>query len=951
MLRAALLVATCLLSGPTSASAAPAPDDALADEARAVLARCLACHGPDAAARQGDLGLHTAARLRGGPDGVVVPGDPAASELLRRVTTSDPRRRMPPPDAGDALSADEVDTLRRWIDHGAPWTRHWAYASWRDVTPPAVDDPDGFVRDDLDRFILERLQSAGLRPSPPADRATLVRRASLDLVGMPPTEAELARVLADPRPDAYERWVDELLASPHHAETWARHWLDLARYADSHGFTIDGGRSMWPWRDQVIRAMERDQPFDAFSIEQLAGDLLPDATREQRLATGFHRNTQVNQEGGAKDEENRLLAVVDRVDTTGAVWLGTTVGCARCHDHKLDPISQREYYELFAFFDSTTDGGVSAGPSLGVPGSDAERAALDEWERERDDLDARVTELEQQAAGDAVTWQPPRAVTSNGAELRPLEDGSFRSLGQNPEYSVYTFEGVLPATLGVLRLEALPDVGLPAGGPGRAGNGNAVLQELRLAVRADDGTWTPRALTAAAADFEQDTRADGGGHYPASALVDGDPRTGWAFKPRLGAPHVAAARLAEPIPAGRVLRLEIVQEHGGQHVLGRVRLGLAPASSTLDVLTQIDPAWSDAWRARREHEHARPRLPSSLVLERRAEPRTTRVFVRGDPLRPGEVVRPGVPAALDRVGLDGALRTRLDLARWLVHPDNALTWRVTANRWWQQLFGIGLVETEADFGQGGERPSHPDLLEWLARHLVQDGFSRRAFLRRVVTSGTYMQAATPRAELLPVDPRNRLLARQSTPRLTAEALRDSALRASGLLDPTRFGPPVQPPQPDGVYAFTQSAKTWTPSQGGDRHRRTLYTRLWRSSPHPFLTTFDLPSPTVTCTRRTRSTTPLQALTLANDPMILELADSLGERARAVGGDDAALGLAFTACLSREPSAAERARLREHLDTVRALRRAEGLDESDVEAAAWTSVARVLFNLPEFQVRP
>jgi len=901
---------------------------------------CWTCHGPDEAARKAGLRLDS-------PDGwsadrpggaAIVPGRPADSALLARVRAADDER-MPPAKHGRALTAGEIARLEAWITGGAPWESHWAYAPFRSVEPPAGVAPAS-ARHPIDRFVRAELERDGVRPAEPADRATLCRRVYLDLIGLPPTALQLDRFLADARPEAYERLVDELLGSRHYGEHQARAWLDAARYADSHGFTIDGARSMWPWRDWVVDAINADMPFDRFTVEQLAGDRIPGATNASRVATGFHRNTQINQEGGAKDEENRTNAVLDRVNTTGAVWLGTTVDCAQCHDHKYDPITQRDYYRLFAFFNSTTDGGVRSEPSLPVADAESE-AELAAFEREALRRRTVLSEAADAALPGASTWIPERATAENGPELVREPDGALRSIAHRPETSAYVLDGEGPAGARELVLEALPDRSLPAHGPGRSSSGNFVLSEIRVLVRTtSEERWRPVELGSARATFEQDTTATGGGHYPVAAAVDGDETTGWAVAPRGGEPHVARFTLFEPLPSAHALRVELVQSHGGGHVLGRLRLRFAREPSTLPSVERLD-AWRAAFTAWAEHAAARPELPTVLVLEERAEPRPTHVFRRGSFLDPGERVAPGFPAALDTFEHDVEPTGRLALARWLVHPRNALAHRVTVNRAWQRFFGRGLVATENDFGSRGARPSHPDLLEWLAAEFVRRGFSRKALHRWIVTSATYQQSSRPRPAL--DDPRNVRLARQARLRLGAESLRDAALVASGLLVPTLGGPPVQPPQPDGVFAFTQSHKSWTPSTGPDRYRRTLYTRIWRSSTHPFLTTFDYPPANVTCTRRERSNTPLQALALANDPMLLELADGLGARMHALAGDDAdRLNTGFRRALAREPSETELRLLEHHLHELRAL----GASEEH----AWAGIARVLINLDEFITR-
>ncbi len=901
-----LIGALTALVVPTAAAIAQPVD--FARDVRPIFAEhCAQCHGPDDLERRAELHLDRPDSLQT----VVVSGAPDESLLYLRITSDKQSFRMPPARQASALPAEKIDVLRRWIEQGAQWRPHWAYAPFRDVAPPDRAEPNP-----IDRFVRARLESEGIAASPPADRATLIRRLTLDLIGMVPTPQEVDAFMADQSDQAYEDLVDRLLSSPHYAERWARHWLDLARYADSNGFTIDGRRSMWPYRDWVIRAIDEDMPFDQFTIEQLAGDLLPDPTNAQLVATGFHRNTQINQEGGAKDEENRVNAVIDRVNTTGAVWLGSTLGCAQCHTHKFDPLPHTEYYRMFAFFDQTEDGGVSSGPQVEVTDQDT-APLLAEFEARRQELEAELAAAEREAARGWVPWRPTEAVASEGPELRLSSDASILSVAHNPQTSVYDLRGKAPvATLAAIRIEALPSLSLRSHGPGRARDGSFVVSAVRLLSR-PEGSEAP---------FEE------------RALEGAEP---WRVLSAQGEPHVAVFPLAAPIERAdeQELHLELVQDHGGNHVLGRFRVSFAGTDVSAPTVTE---RWREAWSALVAHEEQRPDLPTALVMKEQTPPRTTRLFKRGSFLDPGEVVTPGFPTAMNHFAADQTPTTRLDLARWLMDPENALVHRVTVNRWWQRFFGLGLVETENDFGIRGARPSHPELLEWLAQELVARDFSMKSIHRLIVTSSTYRQSSTARTDLREQDARNRLLARQSRLRLDAEAIRDSALRASGLLTETVGGPPVQPPQPDGVFAFTQTNKQWLADEGADRFRRTLYVRLWRSSPYPFLTTFDAPQPNVTCTRRIPSSTPLQALTLANDPMVFEIAAGLGLRVmEEAGSDRERIRHAYRLALARSPRQDEAVTLDQYLKRQR--QRAD-------EPAAWTAIGRILFNLDEFSHR-
>ncbi len=941
----------CLLS--SAHILGQAPELSFARDVQPILAEnCLVCHGADPSTREADLRFDSREGMLMDLGGYspVLPGKPEESEIIRRILAEDPEDRMPPADHGDALSDAQVEVLRRWIAAGAEWQEHWAYLPLGAITLPAPED-EPWQRNPIDRFVLARLRSLGLAPSPEAGRAKLLRRLALDLTGLAPTPAELSAFLADDRPDAYERMVDRYLASSAFAPRWARHWLDLARYADSHGFTIDGGRSIWPWRDWVVDAIDADMPFDQFTIEQLAGDLLPDPTRAQRIATGFHRNTQVNQEGGAKDEENRVNAVIDRVNTTGAVWMGTTLACAQCHTHKFDPISHEEYFQLFAFYNQTRDAGVSPEPSILVPSNASEAAAVLEWETTLASLEQEYAAARDAAAESWQTWQPARAWGSNGPELRPEEDGSYRVVGQNAVYSTYVLQGQGAADgLSSLRLEAIP---FGNRGPGRAGRGNFVLQHLRLFVRpyspgrADedaDAPWQRLAFSTARADFEQASSAQDDDVYTVASAIAAEPGRGWAISPAFGRPHAAEFELAEALaPGAWELRLELQQEYGNNHCLGAFRVALQTAVSD-ENHALVPAAWSEAWQRLRVHRDSKPNMASSLVLAARSKARKTQLFHRGSFLDPRQEVSPGFPAALNHFDRQSQPKDRLDLAAWLVHPENALVMRVTVNRWWQQLFGRGLVATENDFGLRGAWPSHPMLLEWLAAELPRRGFSRKAMLRLMLTSATYRQDSILSDAQLEVDPDNLLLGRQGRLRLEGEVLRDLALQLSGLLDDRRGGPPVQPPQPEGVFAFTQSQRQWQVSQGGDRFRRSIYTRLWRSSPYPFYAIFDTPAANVACTRRATSNTALQALAMANDAMLMELAAGFGGRIQAEypGADDAErLQAAMMLALSRAPRPAEAELMLAHLSRVRSDRG---------ETAAWTALARLIFNLDEFLTR-
>ncbi len=787
---------------------------------------CLSCHGPDK--QRGGLRLDDGtAALRGGNGGVVIkPGDAAGSRLLALVAGLDAEQRMPPKDK-PALTPGQVGVLRAWIEQGAPWPRgevaaavahssHWAYQPVRCPAVPAVKDA-GKVRDAIDAFVLARLEKEGIAPSPEADRNTLLRRVTLDLTGLPPTPDEVDAFVNDRGPGAYEKVVDRLLASPHYGERWARHWLDLARYADSDGYEKDTGRPhAWRYRQWVIDALNRDLPYDQFAVEQLAGDLLPGATPEQRAATGFHRNTLTNREGGVDQEQYRVEAVVDRVNTTAKVFLGTTLGCCQCHDHKYDPFSQREYYQFFAFFNRDQEVDL---PAM-LPG-EAERLA--------------------------------KAKANHAARLKELEAAVSDYRAKKLQAAQKEWETKL--TLPELRK-------LPA--------------DLREALLAEPAKRKP----------EQQKVVE---EYHAKV----DPKLAALAK------AVAAHKKAEPGPT-------LAQE-----------LKLGP-------------------------------------------PRPTHVFVRGDFLHPGVEVSAGTPAVLPPLAA-GEKPTRLELARWIASADNPLTARVAANWVWQKYFGRGLVATPEDFGTQGEKPSDPELLDYLASELVRQKWSLKALHRRVVLSAIYRQSSKARPELAQRDPYNVLLARQSRLRLEAEAVRDVALAASGLLVRTAGGPSVRPPQPAGISDLTYAGSArWVESSGADRYRRGLYTWFQRTSPYPMLMTFDAPDSNVCVVRRERSNTPLQALTLLNDAVFVECAQALGRRLAAKSTITERLTLGMRLCVGRDPTEAEASRLSRLYEELLALCRADPaaaakLAGKDVpgdpaEAAARAALARALLNLDEFVTR-
>ena len=840
------------------------PVDYLRDIKPILTKHCTSCHG--SRTQESGLRLDTAADLQAGGDSgpAVVAGRASESRLIQALEGANGVSRMPPEDR-PALTAGEIKLLRRWVDEGAKSpqaeeraersTKHWSFLPPVMTSPPDVRQR-AWAQSPIDNFILQKLENHS--PSPLAPAATQLRRMHLDLIGLPPSTEELADYLADyladDQPDAYHRALDRTLARPAFGERFGRHWLDQARYADSNGYTRDFGREIWPYRDWVLRALNHDMPFDQFTIEQLAGDLLPDPKNDQLVATGFHRNTLINEEGGTDQEQFRVEAVADRVATTGQVWLGLTLGCARCHNHKYDPISQREFYQFFALLNDCEEPSIEAPTQLNIERGDLEtrqriRQEIAELDRQ---IEARREELERQQAAWEKTVTPQQRAQLPG----PIQIAYDMPVEKRDAQNKKTLE-----------------------------------------------------------DYYRQT------------------------------------------------------EHARQ------------AIPLLQQIAQL-----------RERE---PKIPQTLILRRRAEARVTHVHKRGDFLNLGVVVQPGVPAVLPTI----AEANRLQLARWLVDGRNPLTARVVVNRYWQTLFGRGLVETDDDFGLQGTSPTHPELLDWLALHYQGEqgaGWSTKRWLRDVMSTAVYRQSSAARPDLAELDPRNELLARQTRLRVEAEIVRDLALASSGLLTKVVGGPSVMPPQPDGVYAFTQDPKPWKTELGGNRYRRGMYTFFWRSLPHPMLTVFDAPNANVTCTRRLRSNTPLQALTLANDVMFMECAQSLADRLLAESSVSLVERVQHLVrlTLSREPTAeeteylvglverqrqafaADPASVRELLSRERAAGGAAAgaaagavktdaaatvpaavADEGrgvaagrDVERAAWTAVARVLLNLDEFITR-
>jgi hypothetical protein len=786
--------------------------------------RCFQCHGPDDGARKAGLRLDMREEALKGLKSshrAIVPGDPAKSELLARITRSDDENRMPPAKTGSRLTPEAIARLRAWIDQGAAYKAHWSYAKPVRPSLPIVQDRSWPINP-IDYFILARLEREGLRPNSQADKYALIRRVSIDLTGLPPTTEEADRFVNDPRPDAYERAVDRLLASLSFGERWAAVWLDLARYADSQGYANDPDRTIWRWRDWVIEALNHNMPFDEFTIEQLAGDLLPNTTTSQQIATGFHRNTLTNTEGGTNAEEFRSAAVVDRVNTTMQVWMGTTINCCQCHNHKYDPISQKEFYQLYAIFNQSEDAnGGNDAPTINA------------------------------------------AVVGHDTQYRELE----------------------------AKLEA----------------SKKKFDEMTKQVDTKRAEWEK------------------------TVKVDTQPK------------EIAAilAKAADKRDA-----------------------------KEKDKLTAHFRSLSADWKALdaevRELTTRVQKISTTVPVLKEGKGRVTNIHIRGNFQNKGEEVKPGLPSAFPAPS-KGEPMNRLTLARWLVSPENPLTARVAVNRLWEEIFGIGIVETSEEFGMQGELPTHPELLDWLATEYMRLGWDTKAMLKLIVTSATYRQSSQIRnAEpgMRNEDPNNRLLSHGPRVRLSAEEVRDQALFVSGLLSPKMYGPPVQPPRPNfGLSAAFGSTTDWQTSNGEDKYRRALYIRIRRNAPYPSMTTFDAPERTYCNIRRLRTNTPLQALVTLNDPVYIEAAQALARRIVTQGGESTTQRMAFVfrLCETRPPTEAEVKRLTELFEQAKAQFAKEPAKATALvskplgpppagmkieELAAWTVVSNVLLNLDE-----
>jgi hypothetical protein len=1139
MRRSLPLLAIVLLAVPASAQTVDFNRDV-----RPILSNnCFACHGPDEKVRKAELRLDTREGALAKIDDhfAVVPGKPELSELLKRVSSDKASQLMPPAKTGKKLSKAEIDILSRWIKEGGNYSKHWSYVPPVRPELPAVKNA-AWAKTPLDRFILARLEKEGLAPMPEADRYALARRLALDLTGLPPTLAEADAFVKDASPDAYEKYVDVLLKKESYGEHWARLWLDLARYADSAGYADDPKRTIWAYRDYVIKSFNKNKPFDQFSIEQIAGDLLPKATEEQIIATAFHRNTMTNSEGGTNDEEFRSVAVVDRVNTTLTTWMGVSIACAQCHTHKYDPITQKEFFGLYAILNNTADADRNDETPLHSFISEEQKKEKAAWEAEVAVIGQKFRDAAPKLVAAQQEWEKslslnpkwntpkPSSVKSKAGLALAIREGGSIFVEKPAAKDTFTVELPLSAKrLTGLRLDALPDPKLPGMGPGHGG-GNFVISRVHAqlvppptarpsgrfvritlpgagkvlslaevqvfngkenvalkgeakqsstdydgpAKYAIDGNtsgkhadktvshsaisndpwwevdlksakeidrivvwnrgdnvearlagyrvellnekrevvWTttnkefPKpstthetsgarnvAFAAAFADYEQMG-------FPASAVVDEKNKTGgWAIGGSLGQAHSLTLLPAGgvDVPEGSKLLVTIEQQSAQPNqLLGHFKLSVTDEPGVADsarlparVLTALGVAAEKRGEEQKSHinehyiRHVAPTLkaerdrlaalnkmiadqkPSTVPVVKELEGaarRKTRLQHRGNFLDLGDEVKEGVPAIFPP--LSAAQPNRLDLARWLMAPENPLTARVTVNRYWEQIFGVGLVRTSEEFGIQGELPSHPELLDWLATEMIRLKWDMKAFVKLLVTSAAYRQSVKVTKELVERDPDNRLLASGPRLRLTAEMVRDQALFASGLLSSKMYGPSVRPLQPAlGISAAFGGSIDWQTSTGEDKFRRGLYTEWRRSNPYPAMSTFDAPNRDICMVRRNRTNTPLQALVTLNDDVYVEAAQSLSRKTVKEGGKTTAerATFAFRQCLTRPPHEAELSRLVKLFEESKTSLAKDGRKANQLatmpigpvpagmdatELAAWTVVANVLLNLDE-----
>lgn len=994
---------------------------------------CFFCHGPDEKHREADLRLDTRA---GAFESAIVPGKPEESALIERIVSSDADMQMPPADSGKTLKPAEIELIKKWVAQGAEWQEHWAYVKPESPALPQVKQSD-WPNNEIDYFVLSRLEREGLKPSPRADRRTLIRRLYLDLTGLPPSAQEVEAFVNSKDTNAYEKLVDQLLASPQYAERMTLKWLDLARYADTNGYSIDGGRHMWLWRDWVIDAFHKNKPFDEFITEQIAGDLIPEATPWQQVATGFSRNHMITHEGGTIPEENLVNYAVDRVKTTSEVFMGLTMGCAQCHDHKYDPITMKDFYQFFAYFNTLEDrgldgnSGVNAGPKLAV------KTELSFAETELKTLDQELMRLQNELAHPDETrlaaWEAEvkQELAKRGQDLKlheleiikvsdpntrtdfeTSEDGHVLALapsGRSPSISLKLKEDIEQLT--GLRIVFYPNEKLPEGGIGH-GKKESFPGGFILTSFSASGTAIPSDQLDLYAMFNIDKITASASHpdYPAADCLDPRDHNGWSPAPENQKEQHLTVTFDKPYQTKDSRYITVMLVWGGGKFGGRQALmagdykvfGISGQDDGTNVpadiqaILAVEPAKRDAKQIERlkayysqiapEFENLRYQLANlkerrqmltdsfeTMVMNTAKKPRETFILNRGQYDQPTDQVSTGVPGFLPGLP-EQAPGTRMALAQWLTSRENPLVTRVAVNRFWEMLFGQGIVSTSADFGSQGDPPTHPKLLDWLAVDFYESGWNVKQLMKKILMSATYQQSSAGTPELWKQDPQNRLLARGARFRLQAEAIRDATLKVSGLLVERVGGASVNPYQPEGLWrevshygSSPATAQVFVQDHGEKLYRRSMYTYWKRTVPPPNMQTFDAPNREVCLISRARTNTPLQSLVLLNDVQFVEASRNYAERIMKEGGAeiDARIQFAFQEALGRAPEAwelktAKAAYLRElkqyQTNPGAALELlSQGESNRDpalapAEVAAWTTVASMLFNTYEFITR-
>ncbi|QJE94856.1 PSD1 and planctomycete cytochrome C domain-containing protein [Luteolibacter luteus] len=934
-----------------------------AHDVRPILnSHCTACHGGVKEAGEVSF-IYRDKALGKGESGkqIIVPGDPDGSEMMARILSTDPDEVMPKPEHGPPLPAKEIETLRQWIKEGAKWGEHWSFVAPIAHTAPEVKDA-AWPKNPIDRFLLARMESEGLKPSKEADKAALLRRLSLDLTGLPPSVEELDAFLSDAAPDAYDKQVTRLLSSARFGERWASVWMDLARYADSEGLGLDKRRDVWKYRDWLISAFNKDLPYNEFTIEQLAGDLLPHPSLDQRIATTFHRLSQANNEGGTDDEEFRVVAVMDRVATTWEVWQGVTMGCVQCHSHPYDPIEHAEYYRFMDFFNRSVDNDVPENhPVIQVPLDPARHAEAGELENKIRSLEEDIFQVRQSLAS-RTKWTETSGMSgsSQKAKLEVVKHEGveeFRTIGNVSAGAVHTLDIPKPGgmnTLTAFRVEIRPvDEAKALHTP----EWGAMLKTIQIQLLDAEGKASEVPLAEIIADEAHPI-------FDPNRSIKGSNR-GWGQYTKIFKPRHAIVTLKQPLSLPESSSLRVILSHatdsaGGAYPLiaKRGRIALTDEAGWTTQHPELDAKKGELSEARK----ARKAIPSTTTPVMEDLPpalaRETRLFIRGNWIDKGEVEKAGTPAVFPPLEIEGE-PNRLSMARWIASPKNPLTARVAVNRFWLEIFGTGIVPTPEDFGSAGEKPTHSELLDTLAvRFQGEMRWSMKTLLRELVSSAAYRQDATLTPALEERDAGNRLLARGPRQRLTGEMARDNALAAGGLITQRDGGAPVHPPIPGGVWRPFDSDDAWkTPETGNpERYRRSVYVYWKRSIPYPTLVTFDAPSRELCSKRRILSNTPLQSLAVLNDPAFHECAQGLARRMKydASGSIDDRLSRGYRIATSRQITPDRLSELKNlftklEKDYAAQPELMKGMAGTS-DGAAYTVVASVLLNLDEALIR-